>query len=88
MDYRYLGTNLAFHRRLQGLSQLALATRTNGVVSQAYISRAERGCRQLNPRLVQALAVALGVDVDALTRPPRFVTDPMSARAVAVRGAR
>lgn len=86
MDYTHFGKNLAFYRRLHHLSQLDLAIRTGGVVSQAYVSRAECGARQLNPTYVAALAAALRVDVKTLMRAPRFVTAVKDARVVVLRG--
>jgi transcriptional regulator with XRE-family HTH domain len=85
VNYTYLGPNLIFQRKLQGLSQLDLAIATDGVVSQAYISRIEQGWPQPNPAYVSALAKALAVGVDALTRRPRFVTGPNDARVVVLR---
>ena len=61
-----VGAQIREARQKAGLSQAALAAKTEGI-SSSVLGRAERGEKELNPEQLQALAVALEVPVEALT---------------------
>ncbi len=57
-------------REANGLSMSELARRTNGELSQSYISKIEAGKRQASPSAINTLAKALRVSRLALLRDP------------------
>ena len=67
MDVRErVGLNLQRLRREAGLSQEELADRSR--VHQTYLSGVERGVRNPTVTVLQKIAVALGLDIEDLTR--------------------
>lgn len=61
-----VGARIRETRQNAGLSQAALAAKTEGV-SASVLSKAERGEKELSPEQLQALAAALEVAPEALT---------------------
>jgi transcriptional regulator with XRE-family HTH domain len=82
--WQHLGANLRFHRRLQGLTQAALADLAGAPFTQGYISRLERGITPSRPDHVPQLATTLRVPVAALLRKPRVVRTAAQAGPVVV----
>ncbi len=60
------GARIREARLNAGLSQAALAARTEGI-SPSVLSKAERGEKELRPEQLQALAAALEMPLEALT---------------------
>ena len=63
---RRVGLNLQLLRREAKLSQEELADRSG--VHQTYLSGVERGVRNPTVTVLQKIAVALGLDIEDLTR--------------------
>ncbi len=61
-----VGARIRETRQKAGLSQAALAAKTEGI-SASVLSKAERGEKELSPEQLQALAAALEVSPEALT---------------------
>ena len=61
-----VGARIRETRQKAGLSQAALAAKTEGI-SASVLSKAERGEKELSPEQLQALAAALEVAPEALT---------------------
>ena len=61
-----VGARIRETRQKAGLSQAALAAKTEGV-SASVLSKAERGEKELSPEQLQTLAAALEVPAEALT---------------------
>ena len=61
-----VGARIRETRQKAGLSQAALAAKTEGV-SASVLSKAERGEKELSPEQLQALAAALEIAPEALT---------------------
>lgn len=59
-SYKKLGLNIAFYRKLRGLSQEKLAERVD--ISRTHMSRIETADCAVSLDVVFALADALGVD--------------------------
>ena len=69
MQLAALGDQVRSHRTRLRLTQKQLADLCGAGFSQIYISQIENGFRVRTPEQIQRLADALGITVDALTRP-------------------
>ena len=78
-----VGAKIREARQKAGLSQAALAAKTEGI-SASVLGKAERGEKELSPEQLQALAASLEVSVEALTgeaAPCECAAEPEAAEA-------
>ena len=60
--YKYIGTNIIFHRRMRGMTQVALAQRLN--IGVAKLSKIERGIDVLEQPLSVYLRIAESMNIN------------------------
>ena len=64
--YTQLGKRITYLRKRKKMSQLTLAVEAD--VNKNYISDLERGRRNPTLRVLEKIAIALGIDVSELTK--------------------
>ena len=78
--YKYIGTNIIFHRRMRGLTQMALAQRLN--IGVAKLSKIERGIDVLEQPLSVYLRIAEQMNISIVEL---FKTTDVKAVKICVR---
>ena len=78
--FKYIGTNIIFHRRMRGLTQMALAQRLN--IGVAKLSKIERGIDVLEQPLSIYLRIAELMNISVVEL---FKTTDVKAVKICVR---
>jgi len=78
--FKYIGTNIIFHRRMRGLTQMALAQRLN--IGVAKLSKIERGIDVLEQPLSVYLRIAEQMNISIVEL---FKTTDVKAVKICVR---
>ena len=60
-DYKLIGLNISYYRRLRGLTQTQLAEKIH--ISPSYLSKIECGNYHKSVSLTTIIAIAYGLDV-------------------------